>query len=339
MTTIGNWNSYEYSPNIKAPVILAFHGNGEAGAAANLLKNGFPQLLSSGWRPPKDVYIICPQDGWGSFPANQIPTLKNLIKAKFPLADTSEIYYTGYSAGGVTAWGAGAYGAKRLIPLSPAATDNNLVSTIAAKKIPVNFWAGALETNYKGVAEYAAYLLNQKVSGLAKVTIIPNQGHCCWNEIYKSQAFWDLIKVEPTNIPVNAGADQTIMLTDTLKLKGEASGKVVWRVMEKTVSGFINKDSTSLNVGLKFMAPNTYTVRLIASYGYDEMKVTVNAPKPPEVKEVTSIYINGVTYSLLDNGTVKRTTGKWTGASQVYIKFPCGDRWIEIDNRGMWKLK
>lgn len=204
LTTIGTRNAYVYDPKVKAPLILAFHGNGEG---TNLLANGFPQLLNSGWKPPKAAYIICPQERWGTFPVSEIPQLIKNIKAKYQLVDTTQVYYTGYSAGGVTAFnGISVWKPKATIPLSSASNDNNLVNLYAQTQIPVHLVVGNNETSYRDISGWTAYLLGQAKANYS-YTIRPNIGHCCWNDTYKSEWFWEQIK---TTTPVKQKKDTTV---------------------------------------------------------------------------------------------------------------------------------
>ncbi|HRN79969.1 MAG TPA: hypothetical protein PLR46_06775, partial [Ferruginibacter sp.] len=155
-TTIGQWNAFVYNPQKSAPVLLAFHGKGEMGTnPANLLRAGLPQLINSqGFTPPKQVYIICPQAPDGAFPADKIPQLLNAVKAKYPLADITKVYTTGFSFGGQTVMEGLVHKPLHALPMSAAAGGNTLVNFIADNRIPITHWTGGNEPDNIGWTLY-----------------------------------------------------------------------------------------------------------------------------------------------------------------------------------------
>ncbi|HRO97460.1 MAG TPA: hypothetical protein PLY79_10390, partial [Ferruginibacter sp.] len=193
-------NVVVWNPDKAAPVLLAFHGNGEKGTSLSALYgNGFPQLFTQGFVPPKDVYIVCPQAPDGAYPAADIPALLTKIKALYPLADVTKTYTTGFSFGGQTVMEGLVHKPTHALPMSAAGGGNTLVNFIADNKIPITHWTGGNEPDNIG---WTLYQINQKVPGLTKTITRPGIGHCCWNEVLKSSAFWDLVdSVVPTPTP------------------------------------------------------------------------------------------------------------------------------------------
>lgn len=191
-TTVGGWNAFVYNPQKPARLLIFFHGAGEAGTnVSKLFANGLPQLIQTlGFTPLKNIYIVCPQAPYGAFPADKIPELLTAIKAKYPMADIANFYVTGLSFGGQSAMEAVIYKPLHVMPMSAAGGGNTLVNFIADNKIPITHWTGGNEPDNIG---WTLYQVNQKVTGLTKTVIRPGIGHCCWNDIYKSSAFWDLI--------------------------------------------------------------------------------------------------------------------------------------------------
>ena len=313
ITTIGSRTAYVYNPNVKAPLILAFHGNGEG---TNLTGNGFAQILSQGWKPPKAAYIITPQERWGTFPVSEIPQLIKNIKAKYPLVDTTQVYYTGFSAGGVTAFnGISVWKPKASIPLSSASNDNNLVNLYAQTQIPVHLVVGNNETSYRDISGWTAYLLGQAKANYS-YTVRPNIGHCCWNDTYKSQWFWDLIKTDKPkkDTTVNNINPYTLPLGN-------------WVIKSTTAQ----KNTYSLQGGkLVTMSEGTFILD-----GSIELTITFKKPIPVAPKEYATIIINGrttVLYSHPDKNFYK---------GQPYsLEFRCtGGQTLILKNDFTWKLQ
>lgn len=195
LTTLGNWNAYVYNPNVSAPVILAFHGQGQMGTNPSaLLTDGFPKLITEGFVPPKAAFIVTPQGQWGGWDGNYTRTLLQKIKQQYPLADTSRVYLTGFSAGGKTAFEGVYIVPKKLITFATAGTTDAQINTITANRIPTYMYVGANDNQFYGITTAAAAKINLAVPNLAKLTIIPNTGHGGWNEKYRSSEFWDLIE-------------------------------------------------------------------------------------------------------------------------------------------------
>lgn len=276
-TNLAGYNTFVYTPPnpFNAPVLIAFHGNGEG---TNLLGNGLPQLLNAGFIPPKNVYIICPQERWGAFNVAQLPSLLKEFKKKYTTADTATKYITGYSAGGSSTMEAAIYKPKMLLPMSAAGGGASLVNFIAQNKIPIVHWVGQNEADNIG---WTLYQINAKAPNIAKTIIRSKIGHCCWNDIYKSNEFWDLIQDnKPHKIVEVNGYFYSIASTS-------------WTVKENTTGGKVITSSMGIQVQNKGMV----------TLENSAMILTIHFKEPEPIYVCYEIQIDGKNFQLLRQGS------------------------------------
>lgn len=322
LTKIGNVDAYVYSPNVVAPVLIFHHGNGEAannGGASALLKNGLPKLLNEGFKPPFPIYIVCPQDGWGTFSPTRLPQLVADFKAKYPLASTEHIYITGYSAGGVTAFNSIAYITPlAVIPMSSASNDNNLVNAYAQKKIPVYFYVGETETNYKSISEWTHYLLKQAGAN-STFTIRKGVGHCCWNDIYQSAEFWNLIK------PIVVVKPTTKITTSQMIVALPSKG---W-----TVDSATTKNPHGIDANNNVYVMLTHNTEIYLSNKNESYNLHYSFKYVPPVKPTEC-------YRLTQNGkvTILYSDGKYTGTKQN-TTLECEGKILILKTNWTWEQK
>ncbi len=352
LTKVGPRNAYVYNPGKAAPLHLNFPGMGQVGFDANrLLSDGFGYLFTKeGFKPPKDVFIVVMQDQYGAFSPSYIKGVLNTLKGMYPLMDTANITVSGFSIGGQAAYSS-AIGItpKAIFAHSPAAIDANATARIIANKIPVYLYAGENDGPYfRPNAEAAFKEINAKVPGLAKLEIFPSTGHSGWNNTYKSAAFWNAINAPSTPLPLTAfaGKDTTVQQPAAAQLRGEATGEglqFAWKSLTAGSSAFSNPSIPAPTFST--MVAGTYTLQLTVTDKYgktatDQVVVTFQPkPPPPAPKELFKVYISGVDFFGLDNGTVRRSKGTWSGSSGVLVAFPCGTQTITITNNAKWVIK
>lgn len=338
LTIVGGVNTYIYNPNVPAPILFAFHGNGEAGAAQNILKNGLPQLLSNGYKPPIPIYIVCPQDGYGTFDASRLPNFITKIKKIYPLADTSQIYVTGYSAGGVTAANAINYiNIKASIPMSLAGYDQSTITKYAQTKTPIRLYVGDKDVTFRPITEwYATQLTTQEAD--VSLTYMLNTAHCCWNDIFKTTTFWQIIRPKQY---VNLEDDITTTLSSvTLTAKTNiTSAKPEWTVLTK--APYIFSPKNSLTTTLSVMVRQSYKVVCTISGVSDTVNVTfIQPPPPPQPIMLFSVEVSGVIYKMYQDGKVTRSSGRWSGATTKFMIITCETtNTVTIYNSGIWEQK
>lgn len=303
-----NRNTVVWNPNKEAPVLLAFHGSGEASTNINkLYGNGFPQLFSQGWIPPKDVFIICPQAPYGAYEGGSVSSLLEAVKEKYPLADITKVYTTGYSFGGQTVMESLTVKPLHAFPMSAAGGGNTMVNFVAENKIPITHWVGSLETDNIG---WTLYQINQLQPNLVKTISRPNVGHCCWNDILQSTEFWDLISTppvieEPTPSPEPEPTPEIPFKdTDIVKV---VCGEYLTGYILNNGKLFINKWSDSYS---KVECADTGLTDIIDGVGgqYDIMVVDKNG-------QPTVVSVNSSTLKIV------KTTAPVTGASSIFNLF------------------
>jgi len=180
------------------PVVLFYHGSGEAGTNPNsLLSNGIPALIAGGMRPDN---IINPADGqaysfivlsaqhwsWSPLP-DWIPTELAWLRQNYRI-DTNRIYVTGLSAGGQESFNAVTFNSQvssliaAAVPMSPAALGPYDISMIGTYHIKTWFLSGASDP-FTNNAQLYHDQSNGAYPGSSRLTIYPG-GHCCWRTYY-----------------------------------------------------------------------------------------------------------------------------------------------------------
>jgi poly(3-hydroxybutyrate) depolymerase len=92
-----------FSTTKKYPLVLFFHGMGEAGTDVNKMYNtGLPKVLKDGYRPSFEFIMIAPQHNSYSLDPKHLRQVYDESLRKFPNIDVTRVYLTGLSAGGNT---------------------------------------------------------------------------------------------------------------------------------------------------------------------------------------------------------------------------------------------
>lgn len=213
------WNStvpaviFRSNPNAGLPLVIYCHGTGEIGSdGLKMWKQGLPLALKNGFRPPYPIVAVAPQfTSWMN--PNTLPYIIQDMYTRYGI-DTNMVYVTGVSAGGFATWGSAlniseAFASKiaAIVPLSASYGDANQANMSWFKKSKIAVWAIAggstadpTELSFKEGNITLVNKVNMQVPGLAKMTVRPGLGHCCWEEIYNGTwkengtTIWDFLK-------------------------------------------------------------------------------------------------------------------------------------------------
>jgi hypothetical protein len=200
------WMPPNYDRNKKYPLIIFGHGSAQAGTELdNLYSDGLPAVLKEGFTPPYDCIIICPQrNSYGVVP-EWLPGILEDAGKRFSI-DPARIYLTGTSAGGYMCYGSqlnvsGSLASKiaAICVLSGATQDVNRTNWEWWIKSRTPLWAivGAEDQSYVHQNVFLMNALNQRIPGIAKISIRPGVGHGGWREVYNGsfrengQTVWD----------------------------------------------------------------------------------------------------------------------------------------------------
>ena len=189
----------EYSENgPKYPLILFLHGSGERGNSETdpsvldkVLIHGPSKLIENGnWHPPFPSIVVSPQLASGNWNANDIHEFIEYLIANYQI-NTSRIYITGLSLGGIGIWGyIGNKGdesyAAAVVPICGNGNPNNAEKF---KNTPLWAFHGADDLTVKAFVENGSAPMVEAVNAInpkvkAKLTIYPGVGHDSWTRTY-----------------------------------------------------------------------------------------------------------------------------------------------------------
>lgn len=177
--------------NGKYPAIIFLHGIGERGSDLQILKKeGLPKILDGDKNFP--FIVISPQcpatTEWYYSNENNVGKMESMIAdviRRYPV-DTSRIYLTGLSMGGIATWYFALKVPGRFAAIAPAAFRGDGWSPCSASPIPVWAFHGALDNVIP--LQLAQNLVDQfkACGGNIKFTVYPDLYHDCWTRTYSN---------------------------------------------------------------------------------------------------------------------------------------------------------
>jgi hypothetical protein len=192
----------------KYPVMLFFHGAGEAGCSANGgVYNNEKQLLHGGQlfrdRVNNNLYDgflvypqLVPSDGtcwgtWGSSLSTNYKTAFAFLDSlnKYARADIDRVMVDGLSAGGQATWKVAEYFPQRVASIAPSSNAGMKQNFAVFIHIPIWLATGGKDTSPSPAM--AQYSVNQvsNLGGNIKYTLYPDNGHSIWNKHWNEPGF------------------------------------------------------------------------------------------------------------------------------------------------------
>lgn len=194
----------EYKDSVQKyyPVIIYFHGTGEAGTDVNKLTSNYMLgRIKAGWEPQavnpvtgkvEKFIVVAVQDAatWSPYPAAMRYAWKYIMSTQKLRIDTNRIYTTGLSSGGQTSvmyacWDSTFAGKiAAVVSLSPAALEAQAVQNLSffgKYNTPVWFISGDQDGFTDNAKKYTTTINN--AGGSAWTTVYPG-GHGGWDAMY-----------------------------------------------------------------------------------------------------------------------------------------------------------
>jgi predicted esterase len=176
---------YDQTPEKKWPLILFLHGSGERGSDIGTLKKWGPGAYADGGHPLPFIIITpqCRKDHrWN--PELLMQLLDEVTKTD--RVDTSRIYVTGLSMGGIGSFDLAAAYPGKFAALACLSGRENPDIIARLHDIPVWLFSGTADdiVPSRYTVELAEAL--KKKGESVKLTLIPNEGHGGWDKVYSN---------------------------------------------------------------------------------------------------------------------------------------------------------
>lgn len=194
----------------KYPVMLFFHGAGEAGCPSNGgIYNNEKQLALGGntfrQRVDNNLYdgfLVYPQmvpsDGtcWGAWGTSLSAYYKTAFAildsmVKYNRADLDRVFVDGLSAGGLATWKVAEYFPQKIASIAPSSWAGLNQNYAAFVHIPIWLATGGKDTNPSpAMAQYSVNKVTE-LGGNIKYTLYADLGHAVWNRHWAEPGFVD----------------------------------------------------------------------------------------------------------------------------------------------------
>lgn len=190
-------DQYASDTETRWPFILFLHGSGERGHDLELVRQyGVPHQIDK--QPDFPAIVLSPQcpldTRWPDQADNVITLLDTILKGL--QVDHSRIYLTGLSMGGQGSWHLGALYPERFAAMLVICGRTPPVEgfperVCALKDVPVRVFHGAKDDRVPVEESINLTKILEGCGGDVKLTVFPDEGHFCWDQVYEDQANWD----------------------------------------------------------------------------------------------------------------------------------------------------
>ena len=302
---------YDIHPEKKYPTICFFHGSGEAGNnVAILLNQGLPKVINEGDPPYAMIdgdtvrfIMIAIQNhaAWSPTTAQMVSALNHWIVDSSLRVDSSRIYATGLSAGGVQA--------RAAIPDYPnlfaASVVMSPVSTTGSNNAYVRrytwFLSGdADNTALPGNSINTVNAINAQFPGHA-LFYNYSGGHCCWDVYYSPEWKWETSGTQDIGGPTDSSIYQFMYVHDTLTEWEESQGSNIPPTTNAGPDQILNAGTTS--------------TLLDGSQSYDDVGIT----------EYAWTQVSGPTVTIIHPDSDTTTVSGFADGNTYVFKLTCTD--------------
>jgi hypothetical protein len=183
-----------FSTATKYPLVLYFHGIGEAGTDVNkMYTSGLPKVLKDGYKPSFNFIMIAPQHNSYAVDPKHVEEILNESIRRYPNIDLTRIYIVGVSSGGNAVYGSSLNISTALSKRFAAMVVHSGATQLANKsniawwkdfKTPLWSVVGNNDVNYRDQNVFMVNEVNKQVPGLAAITIRDGIGHGNWNDVF-----------------------------------------------------------------------------------------------------------------------------------------------------------
>jgi predicted peptidase len=174
------------------PMILFLHGIGERGDSPDTLRrHGIPKLIEKG----KDLPFVvispqCPLSTYWPLFLDPINTLLDKVLKEYRI-DTTRMYLTGLSMGGLGTWIYAETYPDRFAAIAPLCGRGDTTRAVVLKNLAIWAFHGAKDSLVLPQRSVDMKNYVEKAGGTVKLTIYPELGHSIWRETYSNPELYD----------------------------------------------------------------------------------------------------------------------------------------------------
>ncbi len=173
----------------KWPLVLFLHGGGETGTDLEKVKiHGPPKLIAAGKEFP--CIVVAPQTRRFGWDPTTLHALLDDVEKQYRV-DTSRIYVTGMSMGGMGTWALAASKPERFAAIVPICGAGSPTDAKKLKDLPIRIYQGAKDRVVRPeTAEAMFKALTEAKATDVEMKIYPDADHDSWTATYEDEAMW-----------------------------------------------------------------------------------------------------------------------------------------------------
>ena len=181
---------YERDPSRKWPILLSLHGSGERGDDLDLVKlHGPPKRIEGGADLPFVVIAPqCPTDE--QWDPDTVVALLDHVAANHRV-DSTQVYLTGFSMGGLGTWATAAAYSDRFAAIAPICGPSLWCDYRGLARLPIWCFHGKWDPDVPLEQSRDMVRRVQEAGGRVRFTVYRDAEHDCWTQTYEDPALYD----------------------------------------------------------------------------------------------------------------------------------------------------